>query len=89
MSCGGDEVVATGHLNYERPLEVGLASRSAAQPGIVRTVEPVLGEREVGRGFRSECPAEEALQAFRGDPSLPAIQHRQEEIPICRDFQAL
>jgi hypothetical protein len=47
----GDEVVATGHLNYERPLEVGLASRSAAQPGIVRTVEPVLGEREGRKGL--------------------------------------
>jgi hypothetical protein len=43
----GDEVVATGHLNYERPLEVGARIEIGGQPGIVRTVEPVLGEREV------------------------------------------
>jgi len=43
----GDEVVATGHLNYERPLEVGDHVEIGGQPGIVRTVEPLLGEREV------------------------------------------
>jgi hypothetical protein len=42
-----DEVVATGHLNYEQPLEVGDRMEIAGQPGIVRTVEPLLGEREV------------------------------------------
>ena len=32
----GDEVVATGHLNYERPLEVGDHVEIGGQPGIVR-----------------------------------------------------
>jgi hypothetical protein len=36
-----------GHLNYEKPLEVGERSEISGQPGIVRTVEPLLGEREV------------------------------------------
>jgi hypothetical protein len=30
-----------------RPLEVGDRMEIAGQPGIVRTVEPLLGEREV------------------------------------------
>jgi len=42
-----DEVVATGHLTYEQPLEVGDRIEIGGQPGIVRTVEPLLGEREV------------------------------------------
>jgi hypothetical protein len=42
----GDEVVATGHLSYERPLEIGDRVEISAQPGIVRTIEPLLGERE-------------------------------------------
>jgi hypothetical protein len=43
----GDEVVATGHVNYERPLEVGDRVEIGGQPGIVRTIEPLLGELEV------------------------------------------
>jgi hypothetical protein len=43
----GDEVVATGHLNYERPLAVGDRVELGGQFGIVRTIEPLLGEREV------------------------------------------
>jgi hypothetical protein len=43
----GDEVVATGHLNYERPLEVGDRVEIGGQLGIVRTIEPLLGEREI------------------------------------------
>jgi hypothetical protein len=43
----GDEVVATGHLTYEQPLEVGDRIEIGGQPGIVRTVEPLLAEREV------------------------------------------
>jgi hypothetical protein len=43
----GDELVATGHLNYERPLEVGDRVEIGGQFGIVRTIEPLLGEREV------------------------------------------
>jgi hypothetical protein len=43
----GDEVVATGHLTYEEPLEVGARIEIGGQTGIVRTVEPLTGEREV------------------------------------------
>ena len=54
----GDEVVATGHLNREPALEVGQRVEIAGQTGIVRTVEPILGERELRlvvqiRGFHS------------------------------------
>jgi hypothetical protein len=43
----GDEIVATGHLSHEQPLEVGQRLEVAGQTGIVRTVEPILGEREL------------------------------------------
>jgi preprotein translocase subunit YajC len=43
----GDEVVATGHLNHEQSLEVGDRIQIGGQVGIVRTVEPLLGEGEV------------------------------------------
>lgn len=42
----GDEVVATGHLSVEQPLEVGERVDIGGQLGIVRTIEPILGERE-------------------------------------------
>ena len=43
----GDEIVATGHLIREEPLEVGDRLEITGQPGIVRTIEPLLGEREL------------------------------------------
>lgn len=43
----GNEVVATGHLGREEPLEVGDRLEINGQPGIVRTVEPLLGEHEL------------------------------------------
>jgi hypothetical protein len=43
----GDEVVATGHLGRERPLEVGERLEIRGQIGIVRAVEPLLGEHEL------------------------------------------
>jgi hypothetical protein len=42
----GDEVVATGHLSQEQPLEVG-DREIGGQLGIVRTIEPLLGEQEL------------------------------------------
>lgn len=42
----GDEVVPTGHLHHEQALEVGDRFQIGGQPGIVRTVEPLLGEGE-------------------------------------------
>jgi hypothetical protein len=43
----GDAVVATGHLCHERALEVGERLLIGGREGIVRTVEPLLGEREL------------------------------------------
>ena len=43
----GDEVVATGHLSREEPLEVGERLEVNGQLGIVRTVEALLGDREL------------------------------------------
>ncbi len=43
----GDEVLATGHLSRDEPLEVGERLVIGGQPGIVRTIAPLLGEREL------------------------------------------
>jgi hypothetical protein len=43
----GDEVVATGHLSRNEPLEVGDRLEIGGPLGIVRTTELLLGEREV------------------------------------------
>jgi hypothetical protein len=51
----GDEVVATGHLSREQPLEVGQRFEIAGQDAIVRTVEPILGERELRLVVQLRC----------------------------------
>ena len=43
----GDEVIATGHLSREQPLEVGERIAIGGRTGIVRDVVPLLGEREL------------------------------------------
>jgi hypothetical protein len=43
----GEEIVATGHLSREQPLAVGERLTIGSREGIVRTVEPLLGEREL------------------------------------------
>ena len=43
----GDEVVATGHLSREEPLEVGDRLPIGGREKIVRIVEPLLGEQEL------------------------------------------
>ena len=43
----GDEVVATGHLSREQPLEVGDRIEIGGKPGIVRAIQPLLGEHEL------------------------------------------
>lgn len=43
----GDEVVATGHLSREWPLEVGERVSIGGREGIVRTIEPLLGQQEL------------------------------------------
>lgn len=42
-----DEIVATGHLSPENPLEVGDSIKIGRRVGIVRTIEPLLGEPEM------------------------------------------
>jgi hypothetical protein len=42
-----DEVIATGHLSREQPLEVGDRIEVGGQHAIVRTIEPLLGESEL------------------------------------------
>jgi hypothetical protein len=43
----GEDVIATGHITRERALEVGERLTMSGQPGIVRSIEPVLNEREL------------------------------------------
>jgi hypothetical protein len=42
----GEEVVATGHLTVDRALEVGERVQVVGREGIVRTIEPMIGENE-------------------------------------------
>jgi hypothetical protein len=43
----GDELVVTGHLSRQQPLEVGERITIGGQTGIVRSVEPTLGSHEL------------------------------------------
>jgi hypothetical protein len=43
----GEEVIATGRLTRERALEVGERIAIGGRPGVVRSSEPVLAEREL------------------------------------------
>lgn len=43
----GDEVIATGHLAREQPLEVGERIAIGSHSGIVRAIEPLLYEPEL------------------------------------------
>jgi hypothetical protein len=43
----GEEVLATGHMARERPLEVGERIAIGGRAGIVRAIQPLLGEREL------------------------------------------
>ena len=43
----GEEVIATGRMTHERALEVGERITLSGRPGVVRSIEPVLGEREL------------------------------------------
>jgi hypothetical protein len=43
----GKEIVATGHLHRETHLEVGDRIAIGSSDGIVRSIEPTLGEREL------------------------------------------
>lgn len=43
----GDDVIATGHLTRGQPLEVGDPISIGRRTGIVRGIEPQLGEHEL------------------------------------------
>jgi hypothetical protein len=43
----GDEVIATGHLSSEQPLEVGERITIGSQSGIIRSIDPLFSEREL------------------------------------------
>jgi len=43
----GEEIVATGHLTPDTPLEVGDRIAIGRSEGIVRAIEPTLGESEL------------------------------------------
>ena len=43
----GEEVIATGHLSRDEPLEVGERITIGSHAGIVRSVEPLLREHEL------------------------------------------
>ncbi len=43
----GEELIATGRLTRERALEVGERIAIGGRPGVVRSIEPVLAEREL------------------------------------------
>jgi hypothetical protein len=43
----GQELLATGHLSLEHPLEVGEPVEIGRSRGIVRSIEPLLGESEL------------------------------------------
>ena len=43
----GDEIIATGHLTRETALEIGDRITIGRSEGIVRQIEPTLGEREL------------------------------------------
>ena len=40
----GDEIIVTGRLSRDRPLEIGDRLEIAQREGIVRVIEPILGE---------------------------------------------
>ena len=43
----GEVMIATGHLSREQPFEVGERITIGNRSGIVRSIEPSLGEREL------------------------------------------
>jgi hypothetical protein len=42
-----DEILATGHLSWEEPLTVGDSITIGRRRGIIRMIEPLLGEAEL------------------------------------------
>jgi hypothetical protein len=43
----GDEIVATGHLTNEEPLQVGQTLNIGSRKGVIQTIQPVLRASEL------------------------------------------
>jgi hypothetical protein len=43
----GEEVVATGRMAREEPIEIGHRVTLGGREGIARSIEPILGEHEL------------------------------------------
>lgn len=43
----GDEVTGTGHLSRDLPYQVGDQIEIGGEPGVVRSIEPLLHEHEM------------------------------------------
>jgi hypothetical protein len=41
------EIVATGHLTNDEPLQVGQSIKIGKREGVIQTIEPLLGDREL------------------------------------------
>jgi hypothetical protein len=91
----GDQVVATGRLSVERPFGVGDRVEIGGKAGIVRDVEPVLGERAlrlVAQLVRDGLAAKPAdrLASPHLSPHPPQRTNRQgRRRPHCQDGQSL
>ena len=42
----GEQIIATGHLTYDQPLEIGQRLTIAGRQGIVRSIIPVRGQNQ-------------------------------------------
>lgn len=42
----GEEIVATGHITFEQPVESGERITVAGRAGIVREIIPIVGQNE-------------------------------------------
>jgi hypothetical protein len=42
----GEEIIATGHLTHEQPLEIGQRLTIAGRQGIVRSIIPIRGQNQ-------------------------------------------
>jgi hypothetical protein len=73
----GDEIVATGHLSWQEPLQVGDRITIGELPGIVRAVEPILGEHEQRLLVRS-CVRQPSRKPTRNGFRRCALEATQE-----------
>jgi hypothetical protein len=63
----GETIVATGHLEPQDALEVGDRLEIGGHAGIVRTVEPLLGNKNSGSSSSCSSTATDTNRAIRRD----------------------